>query len=1525
MRKTIKFISFIIISVILLFVVSCNRESTNKIYDIDMSGVVFEDKTYTYDGNVHNIYISGTIPSGVVVSYTGNSKVNVGTYEVTASFQLANGYTKVADMKANMIIEKTAVPGIKFESKTFEYDGLPHSLAIEGELPESINVDYRYNSAIDVGVYEVEAHFSSTEINSNYVVPEPMKAKMTIARKVIDNISFENQTFEYDGKIHSIGITGELPKGVNVNYEGNGKSAVGEYEVTANFNDTTGNYDISNMTAIMTIGKVDVSGIIFKNSSAEFDGNEHSIEVSNLPEGVEVSYSPTNTFINAGRHEVTASFTDTTGNYNVPDDMTATLIIAQQSLPVEFNSKEITYDGLEHSIEIEESLPEGITVSYSENSFIDAGVYEVTASFEDSNNNYIIDDITATLTINKADLTGLKLENKTVTYDGTPKSIDLTGALDESISSLTEYTNEYKNNNKTNAGTYYVYATITPSNNNFNRLILNAVLTINKADITGISIDDVTVDYDGAPKSIFVKGDIPAGVVVDYYYNGNILDPGEVGVKKAGVYTVRAVLREEITANYNLAEDLTATLTINKIKPSTDIVFEDGLFIYDNKPHSIFIDEDNLPANIRVSKYTNNAAINMGEYVVVAYLVDESGNYDIPDHISAIMRIYHLEDDIYYIGNEQTKTATVAGCKDEVTEVEIKNNISVLGASYIVNGIEVGALKDTDNRHITKISVPRSVKNLEKGVFSGSSSLKSISLPFVGNSYENDQYTFGYIFGTETYEGALPIRQVYKTGNNTFGDTVYYIPSSLKNITIGDSLNCQEFIPYGSFSYLTNVENIEIGPAEEISYSAFEGISGLKNLKIPYLGSSSDESKTLGYLFGSFGYYGGKIAIQNNNTYFYPETLETVNVYLATSLGVEAFRNCSLLKNILIPKTITNIGNSAFYDCNEKLKICYAGNSEDFANIVKGDNNEILDTNHVYYYTDEPENEEGAMWWYYGENGEFHTKVLVTFNSNCGTAVSPQATIFNGKITKPTTTLEKDYCEFEDWYIDSEFNEKFDFDTAITEDITLYAKWTEHLAYTLVDNDTSSVGDEYYKVLGRGAINSSTIIIPDTYKGLPVKVIGEYAFEYNNEYNQHSSFDNSNITKVIIGANVEKIEESAFYQSNIDEIKIPDNVTYICPKAFLLSKISKVIFGSGLETIGKYAFEDCRHLTEIIIPDNVNFIADSAFERCIVAEKITIGSGLETIEERAFSSCSEVKTLVLSNGVKRIGAYAFYGCSKLTEIIIPDTVTELGRNSFSSCTEVKTVNIGAGLATIPYGAFSGCSGLETLDLGNVEKIDASAFAGCSKLTEIIIPDTVTELGEEAFSRCTEAKTIIIGARLAFIPQGAFREATNANEIIFKSSEAEITLGYASFSGVRVERFVIPNTKIKIRIGAFDNAYIKELVLENVKELVREKLYDVEGDQPAFLRASIEGLVLGKFPEKIGDSVFGQCNFRVYYCGSPYESWAVGTVGANNGSVNYDESHYTWYYFTSNGASETDSNFKWWYYDSDKNIKTVVNY
>ncbi|MDE6059067.1 MAG: hypothetical protein K2G44_03400, partial [Clostridia bacterium] len=51
----------------------------------DITGVTFEDKTVIYDGAEHEITVSGTLPEGVSVSYTGNKGTNVGVYNATAT------------------------------------------------------------------------------------------------------------------------------------------------------------------------------------------------------------------------------------------------------------------------------------------------------------------------------------------------------------------------------------------------------------------------------------------------------------------------------------------------------------------------------------------------------------------------------------------------------------------------------------------------------------------------------------------------------------------------------------------------------------------------------------------------------------------------------------------------------------------------------------------------------------------------------------------------------------------------------------------------------------------------------------------------------------------------------------------------------------------------------------------------------------------------------------------------------------------------------------------------------------------------------------------------------------------------------------------------------------------------------------------------------------------------------------------------------------------------------------------------
>ena len=94
------------------------------------------------------------------------------------------------------------------------------------------------------------------------------------------------------------------------------------------------------------------------------------------------------------------------------------------------------------------------------------------------------------------------------------------------------------------------------------------------------------------------------------------------------------------------------------------------------------------------------------------------------------------------------------------------------------------------------------------------------------------------------------------------------------------------------------------------------------------------------------------------------------------------------------------------------------------------------------------------------------TTFTVTFNTNGGSAVASQTVADGSKAVKPDTDPTKEGCTFDGWYQDATFTAAFDFNTAITADTTIYAKWTESTApgtiyYTVVSgaNGTWTEGD----------------------------------------------------------------------------------------------------------------------------------------------------------------------------------------------------------------------------------------------------------------------------------------------------------------------------------------------------------------------------------------------------------------------------------------------------------------------------------
>lgn len=159
----------------------------------------------------------------------------------------------------------------------------------------------------------------------------------TIYAKWLDPNDFEGIVFEdtvvtYDGKPHTI-VVSNLPDGATVTYLDELQyTNAGEYEIKAVVK-KDGYNDLS-ICATLTINKAKIEGVTFESKTVEWDGEQHSILVSGLPDGVEVEYT-NNTQTDVGVYEARASF-DVGNNYLPLNDMVATLTISQKICTVTF-------------------------------------------------------------------------------------------------------------------------------------------------------------------------------------------------------------------------------------------------------------------------------------------------------------------------------------------------------------------------------------------------------------------------------------------------------------------------------------------------------------------------------------------------------------------------------------------------------------------------------------------------------------------------------------------------------------------------------------------------------------------------------------------------------------------------------------------------------------------------------------------------------------------------------------------------------------------------------------------------------------------------------------------------------------------------------------------------------------------------------------------------------------------------------------------------------------------------------------
>ena len=185
-------------------------------------------------------------------------------------------------------------------------------------------------------------------------------------------------------------------------------------------------------------------------------------------------------------------------------------------------------------------------------------------------------------------------------------------------------------------------------------------------------------------------------------------------------------------------------------------------------------------------------------------------------------------------------------------------------------------------------------------------------------------------------------------------------------------------------------------------------------------------------------------------------------------------------------------------------------------------------------------------------------------------------------------------------------------------------------------------------------------------------------------------------------------------------------------------------------SIGKYAFSDCYKLTSITIPNSVTSIGIYAFQYCSGLTSVTIGSGVTSIGYGAFDSCSGIKKVI----VKDIAAWCgikFDGSNS--------NPLYYAKHIYSNeDTEITNLIIPNSVTSIGDYAFYGCSGLTSITIPNsVTSIGSVTFAGCFSLTSVTIPNSVTSIGNNAFWHCSGLTSVTIGSGVTSIGYAAFDE------------------------------------------------------------------------------------------------------------------------------------------------------------------------
>ena len=137
--------------------------------------------------------------------------------------------------------------------------------------------------------------------------------------------------------------------------------------------------------------------------------------------------------------------------------------------------------------------------------------------------------------------------------------------------------------------------------------------------------------------------------------------------------------------------------------------------------------------------------------------------------------------------------------------------------------------------------------------------------------------------------------------------------------------------------------------------------------------------------------------------------------------------------------------------------------------------------------------------------------------------------------------------------------------------------------------------------------------------------------------------------------------------------------------------ITSAVLEEGVESLGAYAFYQCKNLQSVSLPEGLRSIGRAAFLGCESLQNVLIPSSVQQIGDYAFDNCKSLTGPVcLPEGIGRLGAFLFYGCESLAEVRVPSTVQSVGMWAFYGCASLERISLPDSIDTLGSRAFLGC-------------------------------------------------------------------------------------------------------------------------------------------------------------------------------------------------------------------------------------------